>query len=176
MIKTLQCTLLLIVFFALVLNADKPVYIAGNLNGHGYEIIPTPMPWHLAKKKANDLGGYLVTISSTEENEFVISLINKATKGEMCEIWIGFNDERNEGDWKWVNDEKATYNFWHKFQPDNWNNGENAAVFVKNDQGYCWNDRATDTRLPFIVEFNSTVDGDNRNDSGDAKSGLRSTR
>ena len=174
--KKLYVTLATLVGLVSLSLADKPVYASGNINGHGYEIIPAPLPWHLAKKKANELGGYLVSITSPEENEFIISLVNKSTKNETCEIWIGFNDEKREGDWKWLSEDKATFNYWHNSQPDNWNNGENAVVFVKNDQGYRWNDRATDTRLPYIVEFNKSIEVDENGESGSGKTSLRSTR
>jgi len=158
-------------------HTDKPVYLKESFNGHVYELVPTPLPWHVAKRRAEDAGGYLVVITSKEENDFVKGLIEKSTNGEFCSTWIGFTDEENEGDWKWVNGEKATFNFWFSSQPDNWGGWENAAHFVKNENGIHWNDNSSGCRFVYIIEYNQSSDTeDQRPVRSNKPRGLRSTQ
>ena len=157
-------------------HADKPVYVAGNFNGHGYELIPTPTPWHLAKKKAEEKDGYLVVITSEKENEFITELVRKSTNGELCEVWIGLEDEKSEGDWRWINGEKYIYNNWDKSNPSNSDGAENAVQLIKTDEKLQWNDRSSDRRCAYIIEYDHEMDFNGRASSGKTKSNLRSTR
>ena len=56
-----------------------------------------------AQVLAESLGGYLVAIGSAGENNFIQQNIS-----EM--VYIGLNDEANEGSFKWFNGESLTYN------------------------------------------------------------------
>ena len=67
-----------------------PVQWGGN--GHWYEPVAVGefISWDDANQAATDAGGYLVTITSAEENDFVFSLIDsdeywtdRGTKGQM---------------------------------------------------------------------------------------------
>lgn len=71
-------------------------------NAHYYKLVtlPNPITWHEARDSAAasnyfGLQGYLVTITSVQENEFINSLISTNT-------WIGASDEAEEGVWRWV--------------------------------------------------------------------------
>ena len=72
---------------SLTSHADKPVSQFGNFNGHGYELVPTPTTWHLAKKKAEKSDGYLVVISSGAENQFVLDLLKKIANFRKVETF-----------------------------------------------------------------------------------------
>jgi len=157
-------------------RSDKPVYTTGNYEGHGYELIPAPTPWHIAKKKADEEGGYLVVITSAKENQFVTELVKKATNGELCEVWIGLSDEKNEGDWKWINGERYTFNNWDKSNPSNSDGAENAVQLVKTYEEFQWNDRSSDRRCAYMIEYDHEIDSKNSSKSSGLKSGLRSTR
>ena len=82
-------------------------YVLGKLlynpsNNHYYKKItaPTDITWHdavAAAAASNYLGmqGYLITLTSIQENNFISQLINSNT-------WIGATDESVEGQWRWV--------------------------------------------------------------------------
>jgi Lectin C-type domain len=83
---------------------------AVEFNGHFYLFYKDPMKWDIAKLKCQSRGGYLVTISSKEENDFVASLIEGSST-----VWIGFS---KAGDtWRWANLEKTGYTNWGSRKP-----------------------------------------------------------
>lgn len=163
----------------LALYADRPVSISENFNGHGYELVPDPASWHVAKKKAEDAGGYLVVITSSEENEFVMELVKKSTKGGFADVWIGLTDEKKEGEWRWVNGEKMTFNNWLPSNPDNagyWAGSENCVHLLHNQAGFGWNDYSGDGRFVYIIEYDHEIDSQRGSFKSGGNSGLRSTR
>ena len=160
-------------------HADKPVSVCGNHNGHGYELVPDPVPWHIAKKKAQDAGGYLVVITSPQENEFVMELIKKSTKGDFADVWLGLTDEKKEGEWRWVNGEKVTFTKWQPNQPDNagyWAGSENCVHLQHSQAGFGWNDYSGDGRFVYIIEYDHEMNTQEGTAKGRANAGLRSTR
>ena len=54
-------------------------------------------------------GGYVVEIRSKKENEQITKLIAATSK----DFWIGLNDIKKEGEYRWVSDKslKAYHNF-----------------------------------------------------------------
>lgn len=136
------------------LLAGQPVQATDSFEGHGYKFVPYPRPWHLAKKDAENQGGYLVAIGSQAEQDFVINLVRKGTGGPMPAIWIGLTDEEEEGNWKWVNGEKPSFYCWTNGEPNNHSNAENAVLLFLNDQGAgAWNDCHSDARSHYVIEF-----------------------
>lgn len=79
--------------------------------GHFYKYIPKlDITWTEARDSAarmtyNGLKGYLATITSTEENDFIWSKIDGIG-------WIGASDADLEGEWKWVTGPEAGTVFW----------------------------------------------------------------
>ena len=75
------------------------------------------MSWHDAKAYCESLGGYLATITSQEENDFIYS--NLANNSPQVS-WLGATDEEEEGVWKWVTGETWSYTNWYSGEPNNW--------------------------------------------------------
>ena len=79
--------------------------------GHFYRYISSlGIPWANAKTQAEGkdyygLKGYLATITSSEENDFIWSKVQGVG-------WIGATDEDVEGDWKWMTGPEADILFW----------------------------------------------------------------
>lgn len=63
-------------------------------NGHYYTVIKMIKTWDEAKVVSESLGGYLATITSSEENEWIFNLL--ALDG-IIEAWIGlyYSDNNN---------------------------------------------------------------------------------
>jgi gliding motility-associated-like protein len=99
--------------------------------GHFYKYIPALGIWWTAARDSaqnmtyNGLKGYLATITSEAENNFIW----EKTKGVG---WIGASDSAVEGVWRWVTGPEAGTQFWQggangspvNGMYSNWNNGE----------------------------------------------------
>ena len=107
-------------------------------NGHYYQSFDIDMTWKEAKEYCESIGGYLVTVTSKEENDLVYS-ISLEVNGLDC--WLGATDEEEEGVWKWVTGETWDYTKWDEKQPDDIGDGEDYLHMWK--QG-TWNDNDND--------------------------------
>src|SRR5687767_4927226 len=58
----------------------------GTYNGHVYYLSDCTSDWYNANTAATEMGGYLVSISSLDENNFVKSILSSNTYA-----WIGAN-------------------------------------------------------------------------------------
>ncbi len=82
-------------------------------NGHAYEYVDTALSWTDAAAAAAAMtfmgeSGHLVTITTSEENDFVINLVSTEPTGG----WIGATDAATEGLWEWVVGPEAGTQFW----------------------------------------------------------------
>lgn len=108
--------------------------VAAGGNGHWYERIDVggTITWYAANTEAEQssfsgTSGHLVTITSAEENGFVMpSLMGSAPKGTPDDgktYWIGgFQPEGSPepgGNWQWVSGETWSYSFWGPGEPNN---------------------------------------------------------
>jgi len=85
----------------------------GLYNGHYYEYYETLTPFELAKKFAtNKTAAYLVTITSKEEENFIISLIPESARSQHVGIWLGGQDVNEEGKWEWMDGPEKGVVFW----------------------------------------------------------------
>jgi len=107
--------------FALLLPAvacgtsiEWPVSSGGN--GHFYDFVRGSITWSEAVAKAASLvhdgqTGYLATITSEGENNFIINHFNE--RG-----WLGGSDAAVEGEWRWVVGPEAGQLFFQGEYPD----------------------------------------------------------
>jgi hypothetical protein len=162
-------------FLGAMVIGGSPSAIKINYKGHGYEYVTKPKLWKDAKKDAEERNGYLVCITTADENEFVVQLINNATDKEVPRTWIGLNDDKVEGDWKWLSGELTSFTNWFHGEPNNSGSGENKVVYGKRDNEIKWNDVSGDGRYYYVIEYNFEIDTDT-NAAGMSKTNLRSTR
>ena len=90
----------------------------GLFEGHSYQIIRDKCTWTEAKKKCEDAGGHLVTITSPEEQKY-IELLNYDNKT----LWIGLR-KGNADVWKWVTKEEFSYTNWANGEPNDYGTRE----------------------------------------------------
>lgn len=91
--------------FSVVVTASvqEEGVVQSGVTGSFYELVETPgLTWTQARDAAAEkefagVAGYLVTITSKEENSFIAERILGAD-----DIWIGASDAGLEGDWRWV--------------------------------------------------------------------------
>ena len=142
-------------------NAQQPVKevepkeIEENFQGHSYKFIPVKKSWHLAKTDASKRGGYLVVITSPEENQFVNDLVTKANSGQSGRTWIGLNNDNEKREWEWVNGEVNKFVDWGPGEPNNPDSECSAhlGLFQENpDWKGKWNNASSDCQMYYVVE------------------------
>lgn len=103
-------------------------------NGHYYKRYNYGLSWISAKEYCERLGGYLATVTSSDEELFIESLIDT---GEKKSYWLG--GFLSDDGWKWVTDEPFdSYTNWNEGEPNNYlNRGENS-LLIENGK---WNDQ-----------------------------------
>ena len=124
--------------------------------GHRYVFIPERKTWKDAEKNARSMGGYLVVITSQNEQKLIKALIS--TNGKIYPTWIGLTDENQEGVFKWVTGEQLEYVNWGTNNPDNGKYEgitQNYAWIGYRNWGK-WDDTWGFTPLFSVVEFDST--------------------
>ena len=130
--------------------------------------------WKNAKTAAegktfNGLKGYLATITSAEENAFILSKLPSTS-------WIGANDVATEGTWTWISGPEAgttiytggdtvsgQYTNWNSGEPSNSNHDglyENyAAFYAAGTEAGKWNDVKETDAFAYIVEYSDGFAG-----------------
>lgn len=92
-------------------------------NGHFYELFRTSVSWTDARDAAAAMAfmgdtGYLATITSLEENNFLVSTFDLSSTAGVdpnnAFAWIGASDMDSEGDWRWVVGPEAGIQFYDK--------------------------------------------------------------
>ena len=118
-------------------------------NGHYYEA-EDPTTWADALTQSLARGGYLVTITSADENTFVHNMISGVG------VWLGATDQGYAAkDFHWVDGPEAGqsisgYAPWDTNQPDNWEDNETLLMMHKNG---LWNDIDPNHSYYYVIEF-----------------------
>jgi hypothetical protein len=134
-------------------------------NGHVYQYVSGSITWDNAKLAAQGLSayganGYLATVTSTAENNFVKARLSG-------DAWIGGSDSAVEGTWKWITGPETGTIFWQGTGSGgpiggnyaNWNSGEpNQAGDEDCAETYIadgtWNDLSCSTTVSgYVVEY-----------------------
>ncbi len=149
--------------------SDSPV-LRWSGNGHYYQLVDNWLSWTEAKADAEARGGYLVTITSDQEQQFIVRKFAIPRSGKLW--WIGlYQDEAPypgawapDEHWRWVTGEPVIYTHWREAGPKEPNdspspqedNQENYGHLNDDDTG-TWNDLQVAWYVPihYIVEWNS---------------------
>jgi hypothetical protein len=116
-----------------------------NYGGHSYYRSTGNATWTTARTNCSNMGGHLVTITSSGEQNFIFGLWPSG--------WIGLTDEVTEGTWRWVTGETYSYTNWNNGEPNNSGN-EDYVQFVSNGK---WNDLKDGNNLAYVLEFEYLV-------------------
>ncbi len=162
--------LILFLCFFLFLGAATtvnaaPLYFADN--GHYYEYIhDQSIHWNDALTAASGLShlgnqGYLATITSQEENDFLYALVQPYLTPAhpfYDNAWIGGSDEGDEGNWTWRTGPEAGLSFNY----ENWGLNEPNGSTRENYTRFSWSNGSWNDILPddpwgngYLVEYNS---------------------
>lgn len=141
-------------------------FIPGPFQGHAYYISTESYTWQEASALAKSRGGYLVTINSQAENDYIfreIRNIGIPVNDFSRAFWIGLNDRMTEGTFMWDNGEPVTYTNWDAGQPDNMGDADFVAIVPNNGK---WHDLSSGgnpvtQQLLNVLTYNTGI---NRND------------
>jgi hypothetical protein len=147
------------------------------INGHFYKPVTTGVTYTAARAAAltttfKGQTGYLVTITSADENSFIFVNVPQAN------IWFAATDEVTDGKWvidagpekgmvmKTSNGQTAgniagVYNNWAGGEPNGYNHSEDYAVTNWNGQS-TWNDLSNNWSNPYIIEYGTWSNPDSQ--------------
>jgi len=128
-----------------VASADSEI-IFNPANKHYYQRFDIESSWYDAKAYCENLRGHLATITSQEENDFVLNNVLHIAYG----CFIGGTDENVEGVWEWITGEAWNYSNWAPGEPND-KNGEDYLMMI-NVRGR-WNDLKNTASTYFICEW-----------------------
>lgn len=139
-----------------VITEEEGALREGNIitfNYHKYRLFTEYVTWEEAKKRCEELGGYPVTVTSEEEAEMILDLVNKYSglsgNEVIDEIWLGLTDEKENGEWKWITGESYGYQHW---KPSGSITGDGKDNVVMSKEGY-WQNTYGRLAYPYICEW-----------------------
>ena len=140
-------------------------------NGHWYALVNQPLDWQTALVAARARNGELVSVTSTQENDFVLGLVGAShawTGGiqtpDSCEPACG---------WAWSDGSSWTYTNWDLTtgEPNNGGGNESGVEFRGSQSSGRWNDWGLGHQIGFIVEYDADCNNDNIVDYGQILNG-----
>ena len=146
---------------------------AGGGNGHYYEVVPGPgttfqrITWDQANAAAQSslflgVNGYLGTITSSAESQFVSTLLTDPGFGFA---WLGGfqlpGSPEPNSNWQWINGETWSFTNWDTEEPNNFYAGDVGGRLAGSPEdalhsrpGGKWNDLPHDAFLPgYLIEY-----------------------
>ena len=79
-----------------------------NISYHQICSKETGCNWEESKEVCEKEGGYLVKITSKEENSKILEIIDyMGNAGQEFNFWLGLNDIEKEGGLRWISDNSA---------------------------------------------------------------------
>ena len=164
------------VYIAVTATENPAGYFYLPTNGHFYRPISTTATYTNAKSTAASTSfkgqtGYLVTITSTDEDAFIFNNVPQSS------IWFALSDAAQEGYWRVdAGPENGTliktqngqlngniagqYNNWASGEPNN-SGGEHYAV-TKWGGGSTWNDLPNNFNCAYVIEYGTWTDPANQ--------------
>lgn len=164
----------------LVLEKTDCLYPNSNSvsNGHIYKRYDKEMNWSDAKAYCESLGGYLVTITSSDEQKIVEDMLQDDSPFES--YWMGA--QMNDNQWEWITGETFDYAKWAKGEPNGHENGMCLQIYTrsssihitggKGDWDDTWNDGDHADGIVeqgFICEWDSEDDIKNNGNKDDTE-------
>lgn len=136
-----------------VFKEERPEYVPqeavyNKFNGHWYYYYNDVCSWEEALDKCAEKSGYLVTITSEDENSYIKKFIeNEVLDGiEFTDAWIGLY---NLNGWNWITEESVRYNNWDNNEI---NNLEEAGLYGVLLRNYQW-DFMKNGQLTYFCEW-----------------------
>lgn len=141
---------------------------AKEYNGHYYDIVNVSLTWEEAKNRCERKGGHLATITSKEENEWIVKNINPS---DYNYCWLGGERDIN-GNWGWITGEEWKFTSFAEGQPDYYDSSE--YYLCTYTPANCWDDSDMEGNCygngynpisGYIIEWEGTADQEEKSDN-----------
>jgi WD40 repeat protein len=129
---------------ALKVNPNKFSSQAKTFAGHHYFLVGDNMIWKEAKEFSESVGGHLATITSREENDWIVKTFPE------LDYWLGGIDEQSKDKWKWITGEDWEYSNWYPGKPNYLDGGRNVLHMYKMGK---WDDGSETATRYFLIEW-----------------------
>lgn len=131
-------------------SSDDVPSSAVEFDGHYYYIFSEELySYEDALRFCEERHGYLATITSDEENQFLYDYL---TRLGYDHVFLGGSDAAEEGTWVWSNGEAFSYTNWREGEPNNDLDGESSMVMYYILTDGAWNDLAFAIPSPTYVD------------------------
>ncbi|MEQ9188569.1 MAG: GEVED domain-containing protein [Cryomorphaceae bacterium] len=144
-----NCSVTVRVAESIIPGFEDQVELLGTLGGHTYFLTNAMMSKAAAQALATSMGGYLASISSQAENDFLQPRVSGSFP------WIGLTDGAAEGTFVWDNGEAFSYSNWSGGEPNNAGNEDCVQYYYTT--GF-WNDVLCSNSYPGIIEINQDME------------------
>jgi hypothetical protein len=154
-------------------NGNHGVFLRGNElvpyhwstetggNGH-YYVIARDSTWEQARAVAQPAGGYLASITSQAEQNFINAKVLGGGRARSWPLWIGLTDRGSEDEFYWVSGEPLGYTNWRSGQPET---SAEVQPYVVINRGYsingvkgAWDDAFPTDNYASLIEFDAEPD------------------
>ena len=160
------------------LNIYMPSDSPKSFQGHYYSVSTDALSWASSRSNAENLSyrglkGYLATVTSAEENAFLVQL-NQSSPVSTNHLWLGGSDASLEGTWKWISGPEANtvfflagdnavaadkYKNWNSdLQPNVWSPNEDYLVFYSSHHTDPYGTSGSWTDSPEYTAVGSTAE------------------
>lgn len=141
----------LVFAFSAQAKADSDKFI-NPANNHVYQGFDTSTAWSSAKDACAAQGGYLATITSQNENDWLVSKGLIGTNNPSNYVWLGA--KFSVGKWQWITGEKWTYTNWGLLESDRDHNVYN---LLSIDPSNKWRSGYDFIFATYLCEWNSPI-------------------
>lgn len=124
-------------------HCDGLPFHVGNKDYCAYDV---PATWREAQRACDSISARLISFASEEQYVAVSKAFGSPAELTSEAYWIGlFEPEENEGAWRWVDENRATYTHWNQGEPNDDGANEDCAEWKLGNGAWndapCWSGR-----------------------------------
>ncbi|KAJ6650450.1 hypothetical protein lerEdw1_007701 [Lerista edwardsae] len=121
--------------------------------GNCYAYFDQEMTWQEAEIECQSYGrgAHLASVLTMAETLLVSEHISTYQK-DLSNVWIGLQDIRQTGKWRWADESTYNYKAWMRNQPDNYGKSEYCAELRFSTDFKQWNDAPCHKRNAYICK------------------------
>jgi hypothetical protein len=127
-------------------------------NGHWYQLNNNLMTYNEAKLFAESRNGYIATITSAAEGQWLYDTFGSELRIDTGWRFIAGNDDIIEDQWYWSTGEAWSYTNWYSGEPNNTDGDEDCIAlhpYISAGHGHYWNDISCAASIHSLIEYDT---------------------